>query len=41
MGYGLSLLARLGITLEVFKIAFAAGLSWMVASTITENAYPI
>ncbi|MDF2564644.1 MAG: hypothetical protein K0Q53_1039 [Massilibacillus sp.] len=41
MGYGLSLLARLGITLEVFKIAFAAGLSWMIASTITENAYPI
>ncbi len=35
------ILRRLGITLEVFKIALAAGLSWFVASSVTENPYPI
>lgn len=41
MGYGVHIMARFGITLEIFKIAFAAGLSWLIASTVTENEYPI
>jgi len=41
MIYGVNMLARLGIALEVFKIALAAGLSWMVASIVIENPYPI
>ncbi|WP_110955165.1 FUSC family protein [Anaerosinus massiliensis] len=34
-------LTRIDANLEVFKIAFAAGVSWMLASSVTANPYPI
>lgn len=37
----LKYLAKLGLTLQVVKTAFAAGLSWMAASLIPGSLYPV
>ncbi|SEP05122.1 Aromatic acid exporter family member 1 [Propionispora vibrioides] len=41
MRYCLTQLARLGLTLQVLKTAFAAGLAWLVALLIPGSSYPV
>ncbi len=40
-GGGINLLAKLGVAIEIFKIALASGLSWWIAASVTENPYPV
>lgn len=40
-GGWLCMAARLGVAMEIFKIALASGISWWLASSVTENPYPV
>lgn len=40
-GGWISMLAKLGVAIEIFKIALASGISWWIASSVTENPYPV
>lgn len=39
--YSVETLARMGLTLQVIKTTVASGISWGVASLLSENPYPI